>query len=223
MTRKTTLLALLLLGWAVPHAAAAVASVGTIERMFTRAGCASAPSCHGAGAGGLTLAPGSTYANLVGAPPANEVAQGAGLLRVAPGDPDRSFLLAKLEGHLRDGEGARMPLYGAPLPAAKIARVRRWIEAGAPPDGSGAPAGKSFKLIARAGRIPKGDEKQGCHPVTFPSDYPAEVDRVQIKVHGASHHIHLYRPAGDGPPAYPPASCPFAVDFSKWCPFGRAA
>lgn len=114
------------------RAYAAPVSFARIDRMFTRVGCASAPSCHGAGAGGLNLAPGGAYANLVGVAPVNEVAQGAGLLRVAPGDSARSFLLAKLEGHLMDGEGERMPLYGPPLPAAKIALVRRWIEAGAP-------------------------------------------------------------------------------------------
>lgn len=49
-------------------------------------------------------------------------------LRVAPGDPDASYLIAKLEGTA----GTRMPLGGAALPAPTIATFRAWIAAGAP-------------------------------------------------------------------------------------------
>src|SRR2546429_6309599 len=48
-----------------------------------------------------TLFPYTTlFRSLVGVPPSNGAALAAGLLRVAPGDPDRSFLLWKLEGTL---------------------------------------------------------------------------------------------------------------------------
>ena len=94
----------------------------------------STPSCHGDGSasGSLDLTDGAAYANLVGVPPANEAARAAGLLRVAPGDPDHSYVLLKLEGTLTPGEGARMPLIGPPLPASLIDTIRRWIAAGAP-------------------------------------------------------------------------------------------
>ena len=94
-------------------------------------------SCHGAGnAGGMTLAAGAAYANLAGVPPSNGAALAAGLLRVAPGDPDRSFLLRKLEGTLGPDEGQPMPRVGSQLPPALIDLVRRWIAAGAPADAS---------------------------------------------------------------------------------------
>jgi hypothetical protein len=77
------------------------------------------------------LLPGAAYANLVGVPPANPDAAAAGLLRVAPGDPERSFLLRKLEGRLAPGEGEMMPRVGGRLPVSRIDLIRRWIAAGA--------------------------------------------------------------------------------------------
>ena len=51
---------------------------------------------------------------------------------VAPGDPDASYLIHKLEG--RAGiVGLRMPLNGPPyLTPGQILVIRRWIELGAP-------------------------------------------------------------------------------------------
>ena len=113
---------------------AATATFATIERKIFAVSCA-LPSCHGAAsAGGLTLTTGAAYVNLVGVPATNAVAHAAGLLRVAPGDPDHSFILDKLTGTLASGEGAQMPYVGSPLPPADIALIRRWITAGAPAD-----------------------------------------------------------------------------------------
>src|SRR5213594_5113855 len=72
-----------------------------IQKKIFDSTCAT-PSCHGAGAAsaGLDLSDGAAYSNLVGVPAANEAARAAGLLRVAPGDPDHSYLLLKLEGTL---------------------------------------------------------------------------------------------------------------------------
>jgi len=110
------------------------ATFATLERQVFGASCATV-SCHGAAdSGGLTLATGSAYANLVGVPAANPGAHAAGLLRVVPGDPDASFLLDKLTGMLTPDEGDPMPRVGGPLPAARIDLVRRWIAAGAPAD-----------------------------------------------------------------------------------------
>jgi hypothetical protein len=106
----------------------------TLQRKIFTPSC-STFSCHGAaGAGGLTLSAGAAYANLVGVAPANPAARDAGLLRVAPADPGRSFLLRKLEGQLTEGEGVPMPFVGSSLPPASIDLVRRWIAAGAPAD-----------------------------------------------------------------------------------------
>lgn len=114
----------------------ATATFATLQRRIFTPSCAML-SCHGAGnAGGLTLAAGAARANLVGVPPSNGAALAAGLLRVAPGDPDRSFLLRKLAGTLGPDEGQSMPRVGAQLPPALIDLVRRWIAAGAPADAS---------------------------------------------------------------------------------------
>ena len=54
------------------------------------------------------------------------------LLRVAPNDPDNSYLVHKIEG--RPGiVGGRMPLGGPFLDEATFAAVKSWIEGGAQP------------------------------------------------------------------------------------------
>ena len=108
------------------------ATFATIQQKVFDATCAT-PTCHGAAAaaGGLSLAAGAAYGNLVGVTAANPAAGGAGVLRVAPGDPDRSFLLQKLLGQLGTGEGSRMPLVGTPVSPANLDLIRRWIAAGA--------------------------------------------------------------------------------------------
>jgi len=104
----------------------------TIQQKVFDATCAT-PTCHGsaAAAGGLNLSAGSAYGNLVGVTAANPAAAAAGTLRVAPGDPDRSFLLQKLLGQLAAGDGSRMPLVGTPVSPANLDLIRRWIAAGA--------------------------------------------------------------------------------------------
>jgi hypothetical protein len=92
-------------------------------------------ACHvGASAPrGLRLDAGNSYALLV------NVASGEvpALLRVAPGNPDQSYLVQKIEGTA--AVGARMPLGGPPLPQDRIDLVRQWIAAGAPAPQSAAP------------------------------------------------------------------------------------
>jgi len=51
---------------------------------------------------------------------------------IVPGQPDSSRVVQFIEG--RRGEEHRMPLGGAPLSAAQIALIRRWISEGAKPD-----------------------------------------------------------------------------------------
>jgi hypothetical protein len=67
-------------------------------------------------------------------PASNPAAQAAGLLRVAPGDPNDSFLLRKLTGAVGGAEGSPMPFGGARLSRSSIDLVRRWIAAGASAD-----------------------------------------------------------------------------------------
>ncbi|MEO5822451.1 MAG: hypothetical protein ABIT71_18235 [Vicinamibacteraceae bacterium] len=79
-------------------------------------------------AGGVNLTEGNAFAALVGTP---SVAK-AGAIRVAPGDPENSYLIHKLEG--RPGiVGVRMPRNGPPfLTDGQILVIKRWIELGAP-------------------------------------------------------------------------------------------
>lgn len=59
-----------------------------------------------------------------------------GLLRIAPGNADESYLVAKIEGRQDDvgGGGQSMPLGGAPLSPEAIALIRQWIDDGALPN-----------------------------------------------------------------------------------------
>lgn len=83
--------------------------------------------CHAGAAApaGLRLDEGSSYALLVGV----ASRQSPGTLRVAPGRPDDSYLVHKIEG--RAAVGARMPLGGPFLDDATIAVIRDWIARGA--------------------------------------------------------------------------------------------
>ena len=80
--------------------------------------------------GGLNLVEGQAYQSLVGQPSRAK----AGAILVAPGDPDNSYLLKKLEG-ASDIVGVRMPRGTGPsLGAGQISIIRRWIQLGAKND-----------------------------------------------------------------------------------------
>jgi hypothetical protein len=76
----------------------------------------------------MNLTPGNAYGSLVGV----ASIQRSGLQRVAPGDPENSYIVHKLEGTA--GIGAQMPLAGTPLTAGQMTVIKRWIELGAPND-----------------------------------------------------------------------------------------
>lgn len=83
--------------------------------------------CHlGAGAPqGLRLDDANSYGLLVGVA-SSEVSS---ILRVAPGDPDNSYLIRKLEGTA--SVGAQMPLNAPPIEQVSIDVIRQWITDGA--------------------------------------------------------------------------------------------
>jgi hypothetical protein len=87
-------------------------------------------SCHKSDnpQGGLDLRALAAYNSLVGTPSVHD----PDTLRVAPGNPDESFLLWKLTGTQPDGHGNSMPPAGS-LPAASIDTIEQWIEEGAEP------------------------------------------------------------------------------------------
>lgn len=91
--------------------------------------------CHNATdrAGEQSLAQADAYAQLVGVVPFLSAAAQAGFLRVAPGDPDKSFLITKLSmTALFDPQfGSRMPLGKPALTGDQIEHIRAWILRGA--------------------------------------------------------------------------------------------
>jgi len=77
--------------------------------------------------GAMNLTAGASFANLVNVPSQEQPS----VMRVAPGNPDASYLVRKLEG-TPGITGQRMPFGGPFLDAAAIQQVRAWIAAGAP-------------------------------------------------------------------------------------------
>jgi hypothetical protein len=199
----------------------------------------SSDSCHSnvGRAGDMVLQEGFAWESLVNHRPSNPVAAQDGLMRVLPGQPDQSFLIAKLTSNLAAGEGLPMPYGAAPLSDQTMEIVKAWIEAGAPEDGQvpgddGRPLGgggdqpgeislpppaHGVQLSVTSPAVPKGEEETGCHYLKLPSDVDIDVNRIQVAVTGGSHHIHLYRPydrSVDVPDHY--EVCNYAVDFDQW-------
>jgi len=91
-------------------------------------------NCHNARGraftAGLDLTAGVSYASLVGVASTEQPS----VLRVAPGNPDNSYFIHKIEG--RPGiVGVRMPRGTGPfLTDGQILVIRRWIENGAAND-----------------------------------------------------------------------------------------
>lgn len=86
-------------------------------------GCHAGPSPQQ----GLNLSAGRAHENLVNVRSNERPA----LFRVAPGTPDSSYLIQKVEGR-SSIVGERMPLGGKPLSQEEINALRIWIERGAP-------------------------------------------------------------------------------------------
>ena len=74
----------------------------------------------------MDLSAGRTHSNTVGVPSVEQPA----FLRVAPGDPEGSYLVHKIEGR-GSISGDPMPQGGPPLSSTEIADIRAWIAAGA--------------------------------------------------------------------------------------------
>ena len=98
-----------------------VAVKGEIDRV-----CSDSDNYHGSGAGGMGLSPGHEFGTMIDVvslekPP---------MMRVAPGDPEHSYVYLKLacEGGIA---GGCMPFDTTPDPVL-ARRFHDWIEAGAP-------------------------------------------------------------------------------------------
>lgn len=108
-------------------------SLAEIQRTIFTPRCATSLCHDAASAGGdLVLVDGRSHEELVGVSPTALIAAQAGQLRVDPGNPGNSFLIAKLVGP-PPGTGSRMPLLGEFLSDAEVDTIRRWILDGALP------------------------------------------------------------------------------------------
>ena len=90
-------------------------------------------SCHRAGAApkGLSFQANAAHKHLVNV----AASEAPGLMRVAPGLPDQSYLVIKVASSDPRRKGARMPRNGPPwVSRAQIRALRRWITAGAKDD-----------------------------------------------------------------------------------------
>ena len=110
-----------------PPTASGVSFTKDIQPVFN----ANCVVCHqGAqGRAGLSLQANAAYNNLV-----NAKSSESSLLRVAPGAPDKSYLVNKLMGTQgpAGGSGAQMPFGAPPLSQAQISLMQQWISQGAP-------------------------------------------------------------------------------------------
>ena len=91
------------------------------------------------------------------------------LLRVAPADPDNSYLVQKLEGTA--AVGAQMPLGGQPLAQTTIDVIRQWIIDGAVDDR--APSGDPIRVTSL---VPAPDSVNPASPAEVVAMFDRELD-----------------------------------------------
>jgi hypothetical protein len=158
----------------------------TLESIQVNVFDAACVVCHSGAAAplGLRLESGSSFVNLVGV----RSSQVGSLLRVDPGDPDRSYLVRKLEG--TSSEGAQMPLGGPPIPQATIDFVRQWISDGAPPE-SQQPPGQPPAVISMS---PAPDSSSADFPAQVTLGFDRDIDASTVN----SATVTLLRAGGDG-------------------------
>lgn len=129
--------------------------------------------CH-AGAGapfGLRLDPANSFALLVGVASGQEPS----LLRVAPNDPDNSYLIQKLEGTASSGE--QMPAGLPPLPQADIDVIRQWISDGAMPDAPAMPPSSPVRVSSMS---PLPGSVEPMLPTSIMAIFDREIDATSL-------------------------------------------
>ena len=183
--------------------------------------------CHAApaNAGNLNLTYGLSYEDLVGRAPQNPAAAAAGMKLIDPGNPENSFILAKLMGPEAPELGSRMPFGGGVLHEGKIDAIRTWIEVGVPQTGKvvgigdlavlrdpgetfepPAPPlpGEGYQLRLPPFKIEPGTEREVYYTTRIadengnPVDGDIFINRVEIFYPAGSHHFIIYRLTEEG-------------------------
>lgn len=144
--------------------------------------------CHsGASAPlGLRLDATNSYAALVGV----SSVQASATLRVNPGNPANSYLIAKLEGTA--AVGGQMPLGGPALSQASIEFVKQWIAAGAPPAVSAPPPVNQPPSVIST--TPASGSTVTTLPATINIAFSQEMNAASIN----NTTVMLQRSGGDG-------------------------
>ena len=75
----------------------------------------------------MILLPNAAYSQTVAAAPSNAAALAAGMLRIAPGEPEASLVYLKLTGELAQGYGSHMPPSGRRVRGWLVELLRAWI------------------------------------------------------------------------------------------------
>lgn len=144
--------------------------------------------CH-AGASapvGLKLDAANSYNMLVGV----DSVQAPGSLRIDPGNPDASYIIAKIEGTA--AVGGQMPLGGPVLPQATIDVFRLWISNGALPPFTAPPPVSEPPVIVST--TPSDGQTLTALPLTLNAVFSHDVDASTI----TSNSVMLQRSGGDG-------------------------
>lgn len=213
---------------------AATASFALLQQRVLTPTCATA-GCHAStkdaafAQHGLVLTADVAYENLVGVSPENTNALADGLMRVKAFGSLQSLLYHKLypdaSHHAGKSYGNPMPLGSNPLSAGQIEFVRRWIEAGAPKQGSvvdanllddttpsvaatpfeplPAPAaGTGFQLSTALFDVNPNFEREIFIRRAIGNTDVVYVNRYEIKMRANSHHFvaYSYRDTTNLPP-----------------------
>ena len=157
----------------------------TLESIQVNVFDATCTVCHSGAAAplGLRLDADNSFVGLVGTPSR----QVGSLLRVEPGNPDRSYLIRKLEGTAAEGEP--MPLGGPPIAQATIDFVRQWILDGAPPT-SGTIPGQAPVVVSMT---PVPDSAGADFPAQIDIGFDRDIDASTVN----DQSITLIRSGGD--------------------------
>ena len=166
-----------------PPPAGFAATFSEIQSNVFTPSCATS-GCHDAGAAAsLNLSSGASYAMLVGI----ASSQQPGIQRVAPGTPNDSYLIQKLEGTAASGQ--RMPVGGA-LSQPVIDVVRQWITDGATDNTATATIG-AIQVTALS---PQPDAVLDSAPGKIVAGFSRELDASSVN----SYTFILERSGGDG-------------------------